>query len=791
MHEQDNGHPKSIEATVDPVDEGGLRAPPGLTGWRKAWWWFDFIILVKLARLRFIGVLLVIGVIITQWDRVTAYYEKWTRGSDASVAAGGGFEWFCPMHPSIVRDNPKDKCPVCFMPLSKRKQGETSEEVLPAGIVNRVQLSPYRVVLAGVRTWKLDYQPVFKEIKAAGFIEFNERGQRTVSARIAGRIDTLFVNETGKMVRVGDQLASLYSPDLVVTVQNLLDAKHGGNSKNQESAQKRLELLGIDGAQIAEILAADKAGTNLAIRSPISGHIIKKYVREGQYVEQGTPLYDVADLSTVWIQAQVYEDDMEFLPVDQDHSDSPGQHELIDITATTRAFAKQIFHGKLSFVFPHVDQNTRTVTIRCEIENPGHKLKPGSTATVTLKMLPKNLAELMSATAKDAEQSSRLAQGEVLAVPETAVIDTGAQTIVYRETIPGTFEGVRVELGPRMSGPEGELLYPVLSGLARGERVVASGSFLVDAETRLNPAVGSVYFGGSGGSKSAQSSVTTVRPSTPEDEKAKLAAVFAQMTPADRRVAEAQQFCPVLEESRLGSMGPPVKVTIEGQVVFLCCKGCKKGALANPQKTLAKITKLVGQKHRPTASTTVASADDESDKAEAEIKSELAKLPDLDRQAATSQRFCVVLDNSRLGSMGAPEKLVIDGQTLFVCCEGCKEEALADPQKTLARLALIKEGETSASSGEIATSSAENETEEAEVAAALAELPDNDRALASAQRDCAVLDNRLGSMGMPVKVMIDGKPVFLCCEGCRKKAMANAKAALSKAARLNGEAATR
>ena len=105
-------------------DEGGLRAPPGLTGWRKAWWWFDFIILVKLARLRFIAVLAVIGIVITQWDLLAAYYDKWTRPADAAAGPSGDVEWFCPMHPSVIRDNPRDKCPICFMPLSKRKKGD-------------------------------------------------------------------------------------------------------------------------------------------------------------------------------------------------------------------------------------------------------------------------------------------------------------------------------------------------------------------------------------------------------------------------------------------------------------------------------------------------------------------------------------------------------------------------------------------------------------------------------------------------------------------------------------------
>src|SRR5205823_9602288 len=143
---------------LPPQDEGGLRPPPGLSYWRRVWWWFDFVILVKLARLRFVAILVVIGVVITQWDLMIAYYEKWTRsaGGTATAAAGGAFEWFCPMHPSVVRDNPKDKCPICFMPLSKRKKGDaTADEPLPAGIVSRVQFTPYRLVLAGVSTWEV------------------------------------------------------------------------------------------------------------------------------------------------------------------------------------------------------------------------------------------------------------------------------------------------------------------------------------------------------------------------------------------------------------------------------------------------------------------------------------------------------------------------------------------------------------------------------------------------------------------------------------------------------------
>jgi membrane fusion protein, copper/silver efflux system len=585
-------------------DEGGLRAPPGLSGWRKAWWWFDFIVLVKLARLRFIAVLAVIGLVITQWDWLVAEYDYWTRPAITEAATGSTFEWFCPMHPSVIRDNSHDKCPICFMPLSKRKKGGHHEEALPAGVVNRVQLSPYRMVLAGVQTSTIDYQPLTKQIDAVGYVEFDERGQRTVAARIAGRIDKLLVNETGQMVDAGDELASLYSPDLVVTVDNLLDARRTKNDRNGESARRRLELLGIDGAQIDEILASGHGITHLTIRSPITGHVIKKYVREGQYVEQGMPLYEIADLSTVWIQAQVYEDDLEFLPSDQAHKTSADDAELLPVIATTRALTDESFFGKLAFIYPHVDQNTRTVSVRFELENPGHKLRPGSTATVTIKLSPQKLPMFARLAAGGGVPAEKLADGQVLAVPETSVIDTGKQTIVYRETTPGVFEGTRVKLGPRMVGPHDSNWYPVLSGLEAGERVVTSGSFLVDAETRLNPAAGSIYFGGSGGSKSAASSV---RPSTPEHEEAapsedsvdaKISTNLAKLSPADRTVAEQQRFCAVLADNRLGSMGPPIKLMIGSQPVFVCCEGCREQALAEePRTILDKVTKLKQQDH--------------------------------------------------------------------------------------------------------------------------------------------------------------------------------------------------
>ncbi len=459
-------------------------------------------------------------------------------------------------------------------------------------------------------------------------------------------------------------------------------------------SRQRLSHLGIGDDQIDEVLKSGKANSHLRIRSPISGHVIKKYVREGQYVEEGSPLYDVADLSTVWIQAQIYEDDMVFLPFEQEHK----LVEALPVSATTRAFPGEEFRGSLTFIYPHVDQQSRTVTVRFELPNPGHKLRPGMTTTVMLLVPPERVPALREAAGDDEAAIARLKEGRVLALPETAVIETGRQTIIYRETLPGTYEGVLVALGPKMTGPNNVTYYPVINGLESGDRIATSGSFLVDAETRLNPAAGSIYFGGSSGSKSGGGAVTTVRPTTPENEDAKLQAAFKKLTPADRTLVEQQKFCPILENSRLGSMGVPVKVMVDGKPVFICCPACEKSATDEPQETLKKLEQMKSAKPargqpKPPAPSGSKSSDQESrihngltntspspegamSPKQEKIAKQLAKLSPEDRAAAEKQKLCVVMKKSELGSMGVPIKLIHDGKPLFLCCKHCVDAAL-------------------------------------------------------------------------------------------------------------------
>lgn len=595
--------------------EEGLRPPPGLSIGRQVWWWFDFIILVKLARLRFIAILAAIGAVIVYWETLHAYYDKWTRPlSGQQQAVGTDSEFWCPMHPTIVRDH-DDKCPLCGMPLSKRKKGDKKEaEGLPPGILSRVQLTPYRVAQAGVQMAAVSYLPLVKEIKTVGFVEFDERKLARIAIRAPRktRIDKLLVNVTGQSVQKGDPLAQVYNSDLTVSVQDLLDARRVGNRERERITRERLQIWGIDNDQIEEILRNREPATQVTIRSPIKGHVIRKYAVEGEYLEEGTPIFDVADLETVWIQAQIYEEDLALVRVGS------------SATATVSAFPGRKFAGKVAFVFPHLDRASRTVTVRFDVDNPDHELRPGTNAAVTLTVPAANMQQLLQPANEDwaalasaesavqsllapsadmsgasvasalrtAGQQVLFQRGLVLAVPERSVIDTGSQKIVYREYLPNEYEGVLVELGPRMIGPDKAIYYPVLRGLASGERIAVAGSFLIDAETRLSGGAGSTYFGASGGPQSIDKRSTIAGPgSLADDSEAKIKAALAKLSTPDRKLAEEQGYCAVMG-SRLGKMGVPVKVIVKGEPVFICCASCKDEALENADSTLAKVKEL-------------------------------------------------------------------------------------------------------------------------------------------------------------------------------------------------------
>jgi len=244
---------------------------------------------------------------------------------------------------------------------------------------------------------------------------------------------------------------------------------------------------------------------------------------------------------------------------------------------------------------------------------------------------------------------------------------------------------------------------------------------------------------------------------SPAESAAKIQENLSGLTADDRQLALGQKYCPVMPEVLLGEMGAPVKIDLDGNAVFVCCKGCAKAAESDPAATLNALSTI---QDRVAAAT--------------EIEANLAALEPQDREAAEAQGFCPIMTESALGSMGPPVKVDVAGETVFVCCKGCGKKAQANAEKTLATVATLKKQVSQAQ----------------EIEASFAALAPVERGPARAQGYCAVMpDNPLGSMGAPVKVNVGDKAVYLCCAGCRRKALANPERTLANVAELQRKVA--
>ncbi|MBI4603150.1 MAG: efflux RND transporter periplasmic adaptor subunit [Planctomycetes bacterium] len=454
------------------------------------------ILKVLLVRLRFLLVFVLIGAIVGNWSWIMNVADRLTRPHGQEAGGAGDFEWYCPMHPSVVRGEPAS-CAICGMPLSRRKRGEAAE--LPPGVLSRLQLSPYRIRQAGVATEEVAHRELEREIRTVGFVEYDERRITDLSARVAGRADELFVSYVGARVRAGDPLYRVYSPDLVATQEEYLLAlktleqirarpQHEEQAADRAGrlaagARERMRLWGISDEQVRRLEVEGKAQTHLTVHSPVSGVVYEKDIHAGRYLQVGDGPYTIADDGTMWVLAEVFERDMGLVKEGQ------------AVEVSSEAYPGEPFRGAASFIGPSLDEETRTVKVRVDVENKEGRLKPGMYVTAVIRVPLGGSASADGAPAgqESGEAPREAPPGTVLAVNVSAVIDTGHRKVVFLEQEGGVFDSVEVVLGPRA----GEH-YQVLKGLAPGDRVVTAGAFLLDAETRLNPAAGAAYFGASG-----------------------------------------------------------------------------------------------------------------------------------------------------------------------------------------------------------------------------------------------------------------------------------------------------
>ncbi|MFH5886006.1 efflux RND transporter periplasmic adaptor subunit [Halalkalibaculum sp. DA3122] len=368
--------------------------------------------------------------------------------------------WQAPMNPSEIYDKPgKSKMGMDLVPVYA-DEANSSEGM--------VKINPVVVQNMNVRTATVQQKDLSTTVNAVGKVEYDEQKLYNVNPKVSGWVEQLYVDYTGKMVQRGQPLFSIYSPELVTTQREYLLAlktrdkvgsssfeqiRAGGNSL-LEATRKRLEYWDIPDSEIKELEQSGEVKKAVTLKSPATGVVLHKNAVEGEFIKSGTPAYKIADLSTVWVQTSVYDYEVPWIEEGQ-----PAQMELSYQPGKT-------YRGTVAYVYPSLDQKTRTVQVRLEFPNPDLELKPGMFANVRIQTRPKH---------------------NVTVIPNEAIIRTGERNIVFVAKGEGAFEPREVTLG--MEGGQRNNEIEILEGVKPGEEIVTSAQFLFDSESRLQEAI--------------------------------------------------------------------------------------------------------------------------------------------------------------------------------------------------------------------------------------------------------------------------------------------------------------
>lgn len=407
------------------------------------------------------------GLLVLAAVSIGSYVVSMRQASSSSGAARQA-KFYCPMHPTYTSDQPGE-CPICSMTLEPIPTGGiATDDSASAGDVpglTSVHISPERIQMIGVRTAIVEQRPVGARLDLVGFVTPDESRLHRVQIRVAGWVQELFVNRTGETLKAGQPLLALYSPELYQSEQEYLiearaqvqsDTARAGmaamdhDAGGAAAALTRLTLLGVPQEEIQRLRRVPVALPRLTLRSTVNGTVLERNVTQGQYVSADTPLFTLADLSRVWVLADLYE--MDF-----------GRVRTNDrATFTADALPGRELSGRIEFIYPTVSSETRTLKIRLSLENTDGVLKPGMYGRV--RVVGRG--------------------GSALVVPGESVVNTGEHQYVFLARSDGHFE-------PRMvwTGTQDGDRVQILKGLAVGDTVVSSASFLIDSESRLRAAI--------------------------------------------------------------------------------------------------------------------------------------------------------------------------------------------------------------------------------------------------------------------------------------------------------------
>lgn len=387
-------------------------------------------------------------------------YGRW-YGKPLGAPGGKKIVFYVdPMHPWYKSDKP-GIAPDCNMALVPVHEGEESKYQAKNGATpGSVEIPADKQQLMGVTYGTVAYESTSDSIRAAARVMLDETKVAKVQSKLEGWIEQVFVDSVGKLVKQGEPLLTVYSPEALATQQEYLLAVKAqrtmhdnplhemlGSTENLvAAARKRLELWDISDAQIEQMASTGQSIKQLTLPSPISGFVMERNAYSKQRVAAETVLYTLADLSTVWVVADVFEFEASSVRLNQPAS------------LTLSYLPGRVFHGKVSYILPQVDPNTRTLKVRIEFANPGFVLKPDMYGEVELKT----------------------GGGRRLVVPQAAVLQSGDRQTVFLDAGDGRFEPRVVKTGAQLADR-----IEILSGLKEGDRIVTSGTFLVDSESRL------------------------------------------------------------------------------------------------------------------------------------------------------------------------------------------------------------------------------------------------------------------------------------------------------------------